>query len=359
MRAHGRSAVHQPVHLASYHAAAQQLIARADHDLACLGPDGDHEHRLAVPAWQTAALADREAGVAIVAAHHATVGGDEVAWRKGGRIGAEVARDDLRVIAVGNEADVLALRLLRHDAESQLARELARLFLGELADGEEHPPYDGAVYSPEEVALVLRAVAPAMQLAIHRARVMPSGDVPRVERVGLAQEVAELREGIAAHARDRRATGGVLAHEIADDVAAECALEVEHVVRNADARAHAARVIYGVERAAGTIGDIVAVAEELHRSADDVVPLPREHGCRHGGVDPSGHRYQNPFAHAAQLATPERRRALVMRAGKSEATRSTPSGVVSGPRLMRTAATASSRGTPIAMSTCDGSTLPL
>src|SRR5690606_36373153 len=117
-----------------------------------------------------APLADGEARVPVVSADDTAVGGDEVARRECGCIGTEVARDDLRVIAVGDEADVLALRLLRDDAQPQLARQLARLILRELAHGEEHPPHDGAIDSPEEVALVLRAVATAVQLAVHRAR---------------------------------------------------------------------------------------------------------------------------------------------------------------------------------------------
>ena len=48
-----------------------------------------------------------------------------------------------------------------------------------------------------------------------------------------------------------------------------------------------------------------------------------------------------------------------MSAGKSSTTRVTHSGVVSDPTLIRTAAIASSGLTPIAMSTCDGVTLPL
>jgi len=52
-------------------------------------------------------------------------------------------------------------------------------------------------------------------------------------------------------------------------------------------------------------------------------------------------------------------RTLATNAGKISATRSTPASVVSTPTLMRMAADARSVDTPIALSTCDGETLPL
>jgi len=60
----------------------------------------------------------------------------------------------------------------------------------------------------------------------------------------LAQQVSELRESIAPHARNRRPPPRVLIHEIINDIMAERALHVQHVVRNPQLLAHAPRVVH-------------------------------------------------------------------------------------------------------------------
>src|SRR5437899_2361000 len=53
---------------------------------------------------------------------------------------------------------------------------------------------DGAVDAPEEIRLVLGAVAAAVQRAALRDRVMARRDGVAIERVGVIEEIAELRE---------------------------------------------------------------------------------------------------------------------------------------------------------------------
>ena len=202
-----------------------------------------------------------------------------------------------------------------------------------------------------------------MQLAVHRARVVPGRDPPRVDRVGLHEQVAELRERVAAHARNRRASVRVLVHEIVDDVATERALEIEHVVRNAERLTDAPRVVHRVERAARAIGQIVVVAEELHRRADDVVALLDEHRRGDGRIDAAGHGDQHALLHRARSARPH--------GGRSSARlvheRRKHLGDAVDARVGREAADAhanrrsprSRSDTPIALSTCDGVMLPL
>src|SRR5689334_10636601 len=108
------------------------------------------------------------------------------------------------MIAVGNEADVLALYLVRDDREAERPRAFARFGLRHLADRQKHAPNDRAVYPPEEVALVLGRVPTAQQLTRSRARVVTGRDPLGFQRVGLAEQIAELRERVASHARDRR-----------------------------------------------------------------------------------------------------------------------------------------------------------
>src|SRR4051812_30514044 len=109
------------------------------------------------------------------------------------------------MIAIGHEADVLALGLLGDQLESELVRDGARLWLCLVSHGENHARQYLAVDAPQEVALVFRRVEPAMQYTVGYARIVASGDPPRVDRICLGDEIAELRERVAAHAGNRRA----------------------------------------------------------------------------------------------------------------------------------------------------------
>src|SRR3712207_2353062 len=177
------------------------------------------------------------------------------------------------MVPVRHEADVLTLDLLGDRLQAEAPRDGPRLGLGLRPDREHQAVEHRTVDSPEEIGLVLLPVQPSVQLAAVDARVVPGRDPIRFDLVGLVHEVAKLRERVTAHARDGRAAPGVLFDEVLDDVAAERALHVEHVVRHAEAHANAARVVDRVERAARPVRDLVAVAEQLHRDADDVVAL--------------------------------------------------------------------------------------
>src|SRR4051794_3827941 len=83
--------------------------ARADDDAAAGGVEGLDVEGLAVGDAQAAALADRVAGDALVPAERAAVGVDDLA--RLGRVGAE-AGDEVAVVALRDEADVLALGLV-------------------------------------------------------------------------------------------------------------------------------------------------------------------------------------------------------------------------------------------------------
>ena len=74
---------------------------------------------------------------------------------------------------------------------------------------------------------------PAMKLAADDPRVMSCGHEVRLDRVSLADEIAKLRERVAADAGDGCAAPGILPDEIVDHVPAECLLEVQDIVRDA------------------------------------------------------------------------------------------------------------------------------
>src|SRR3954468_1641883 len=192
------------------------------------------------------------------------------------RVVAEPLPQNLRVVTVRNEADVLALRLLRDDLEAQAVRDGARLRLRARANGEQHPPNDVPVNSPEEVRLILPRIEAAMQRAVDDSRVVSRGNEAGVDRICLLQQIAKLRERVAADAGDRRPSARVLVDEVAHDVAPERALEIQHVVRDAELLTDAARIVDRVERTARPIRYVVTVAEELHRRPNDVVALLHE-----------------------------------------------------------------------------------
>src|SRR2546426_12618416 len=95
----------------------------------------------------------------------------------------------------------------------------------------------------------------------------------RVDSVRLFEEVTKLRKGVAAHARNWRATARIFADEVVDHIVSESALEIQHVVRDPELLADPSSVVYGVQRAAGPVGDILAVAEKFHGRANDIVAL--------------------------------------------------------------------------------------
>src|SRR5256886_14771164 len=236
---------------------------------------------------------------------------------------------------------------------------------------------------------------------------MAGGDVSAVEGVGVVQKVAELGERVAAHAGDRRAAAGVLGDEVREHVAAEPVLEIQDVVRDPELVGREPGVGDRIEGAARTVGDGVAVAEQLHGGADDVVPLLHEDRCSHGAVDTPRHGDEDALPHqrpppqcgmrnaecgidgegpipetidgaqrsrdlfriphsAFRIPHCDHRCSTALSAltfstirGSTAISASTSSVVFSLPNENRSAATPSSRGTPMAVSTCDGSTAPV
>ena len=211
-----------------------------------------------------------------------------------------MALEDADVIAVGHEADLHGLGLVRR-GEAEPPGERAGLRLGQRAHGRQHPLHDRAVDAPQEVALVLLRIVTPVESPVARDRVMPGGDVATVERVRVCEQVAELGEGVAPDARNGGTAVTVLAHEVLDDVQVEAILEIEDVVRDAEHVGHVARVVDRIERAAGAVGNVFAVAEQLHRGAHHVVALLDEACSGHGAVYSAGHRHQHALTHVRAL----------------------------------------------------------
>ena len=110
---------------------------------------------------------------------------------------------------------------------------------------------------------------------------MAGGDKLGVESRGALSERRELQVTVAMDAGNGRPAAGVLVHEIRDHLIGELALEVDDVVRDADAGGDTPRVVQVVDGTAGaesrrlTAGALRLVIE-LHREPDDLVALPGE-----------------------------------------------------------------------------------
>ncbi len=223
-------------------------------------------------------------------AEHAPRDVDDLA-RLGGA-GAQLG-DERGVIAARDEADVLAVGLCRH-RQIEAPRQRARLVLGhatqrEVQEGELH-----ARRREEEIALVAAIIGSAMQLrpacAVDAAHVMPGGERVGAEIARRRQQVAELHRLVAAHAGDRRLAARVGIGEIVDHVAAEAALVVEHVMRDAQPLGDARGVMDVLPGAAcALLRQGRAVVVELQRDADDVEPLLDQQRRGHRAVDAAGH----------------------------------------------------------------------
>ena len=109
---------------------------------------------------------------------------------------------------------------------------------------------------------------------------------------------------------DRRAPGHVLFHERTNHVSLEALLVIDHVIRDADLLRDSACIVDVIERTAAPLHGLrhallpgeTPLVPELHRKADDVVPVGAQHGRDGGRIHPPRHGYGNCFC--AQLLAP-------------------------------------------------------
>jgi len=160
-----------------------------------------------------------------------------------------------RIVAVGNEADLLALRLVRR-GESPLRRQASHLFLGQAADGEDGRRELLLRQTEQEVRLVLARVrspqepiAAADGVAV-LASVVAGRDVLDAQRPGPRQQALELHLAVAPCTRQGGAAVEILAHEGGDHPVLERALQVDDVVRDRELRGNGLRVVEVIEGAA-------------------------------------------------------------------------------------------------------------
>jgi len=220
----------------------------------------------------------------LVRSHHASVFIDDDAVARG--VGS-VLLHEARVIVVGNEADLLAVRLVG-DGQPALARVGAHGVLRPIAHRKNGATELILRERKQEVRLILCRIRAALQEKAAGRRIALD---PRVMagRHGVGAEAArpidergELQVAVAMRAGQRRASRRVLADEVRDDLLVELLLEVDDVMRDVDGGGDAPRIVEIVERAAAAERRLaVGLIVQLHRHADDVVALLGEQRRSH------------------------------------------------------------------------------
>ena len=289
--------------------------------------------------------------------------------------GADLLGEPAAGVAVGDEADVVAVGLLR-DGESALGRLGAHERLRRRRSEREVGVREllGGEHA-EHVGLVLRGIRRPVQLesvgAVDERRVVAGADRVEAELDRALEQGRELDLLVAAHARVGGAAGAVLGDEVLDDVVAEALREVPHVERDAEAIGRAPGIHRVLDRAAsaaaGAQGAPGAGEREVH--PDDVVP--GVDGARGGdrGVDSAAHGRQD--AHRSSVrgrcwadpgAVSGRQDRLDARArtrpGSRRPRHPHRSRCDVRPSVNRSTERASASARPIASTTCEGSGTP-
>ena len=208
----------------------------------------------------------------------------------------------LIVAARWNEAQLLALTLAG-TGQAQAFRLAPDLVLLAVSEGKVEPAQLVLVEHVQEVALVLRGIAGAVQ-AQHAVLAPDPGVVPRryafrSELVCKMKQFLHLHAAVAAHTGARGLAVEVALDEGADDLALELAPAVEGVVRDAQQVGHPPGVVNIFWRAAPAAdAPVVGRVPEMERDADDLVAFGDQTRRRHRGVDSSTHGDQRAARHA-------------------------------------------------------------
>ena len=231
--------------------------------------------------------------------------------------------DEARVVAVGHEADVLALALSRI-VEPRLACEFANLRLRQFPKWEKHMLKRVLRQMEEDIALVLLGIKPAFQqiatrfFVVGAPGVMPSRHVVEIQLAAALLQGVEFHVSVAVDAGVGRSAAEVLLAEAVDHLASEKPLVVEDEVVHPQAESNLSRVFDIARGAAGALAHDarvriasvdsacrpfeVVVAEELAGGARGLVALTAQQEGGDGAVDAAAHCDKNAFP--THCATP-------------------------------------------------------
>ena len=216
--------------------------------------------------------------------------------------------DEAQVVVVGDEADLLAVRLVV-DREVEPSGDRPDLGLRRAAHREQDVGQEIAAQAEEDIRLVLDRVDPSGHPSVSIGPSDHPGIVAGRHEVGpdllaVRPELAELEPDVAEDAGVGGPAGRVFVGELLHDPG-EVALEIEGVERDVEPIGDRPGVD-GVGRRAAGLGlplRVVAVGSRAHEEADDLVALLLEQVRGHRTVHPAAHRQHDPAAHRSPAFT--------------------------------------------------------
>ena len=202
----------------------------------------------------------------------------------------------LATAGLGDEADVLAVRLLRR-SQAQCNGPVANLCLGEVPDRKHGSSQLALRQHVHHVALILRRIRAAVNEGPIAddldARVMARGDGVESQQVGALAEPVELQVPVAFDARIRCQPFAVGTHVRIHDVAIEVVTEVEDEMVDVQLLRHSSGIVDIGDR---TATGIALASPQPHGDADDVVAGVDQLGGGNRRVDAPAERDENPHA---------------------------------------------------------------
>ncbi len=206
--------------------------------------------------------------------------------------------DQSGIVAVGHEADVLAVGLGR-DHQPELGRDPPHLVLRQVAEREAQELELLARRTVKEVALVAARIGALVELnppVVHDPPdVMAGGEAVGAKLPREADQIDELHALVAARARHGRATAGIFVDEAVDHAAPEAACVIEHVMGDAEPVGDLLRIIDVLPGAAcARAAHRFAVIVELERHSNDLGARPGGERGRDGAVDAARHGDDDP-----------------------------------------------------------------
>ena len=248
---------------------------------------------------------------------------------------AGIAFQKADVVAVGNEADILAFRLVCID-EALFGGDRAHLGLAHAAERQQRARQLALRERIEHIALVFRRIGAAYEdesvVTAHDLRVVARRHIvaPQVERP--FKHASELQSAIAVDARVRRARRFVRTYERLDDGVFETIGEIDRAMGYAQTARNALGILDVVQAAAGTArararvaaGQVAAM--QAHRGADDFVSLLFEHVRGNARIDASAHAHHDALRHRRTAPSPGRLLGLPRDASRAHAKAARASG---------------------------------
>jgi hypothetical protein len=183
------------------------------------------------------------------------------------------------VVAVGHEADLLALGLLCGD-ETTRTRYLAHFGLRHATQWETRPRDSGTVETVQEVRLVLLGVDSGTQspgLPVSKdgtTRIVPGGNgITAKKRTPLTNECAELYRRVAPNTGARGLTTLIRRHKRLQDGIGELLFKILNVKRDAEVVGNASGIVGGIKGATAFAMSIALIggAVQAHPHTDNLV----------------------------------------------------------------------------------------